>query len=339
MMFLRVGFCFSLLFCLSGALASHSLPSKAPIPSFSQKGAEETADTVPATATVTEKEHPPTFSTGLIDFSEIECIFSDMDGTLLHPNHRVSSRAVQAIKQIQLKGKKFFPATGRNRKSFLSVIDKEFVKIYGNKNIPGVFSQGLNVYSYSGELIHEEVIDFRLIKDIENYLQTNNITYCAYSRDRLFTAQWNHYIQEITKYKENLPEFISETLTKLKPLGLNINKIMLLAEESTILYHRPILEKMYEGKVTFTRAVPGMLEILPYGSSKGKGVQKFLEYHKIHPSKVIAFGDAENDIEMLKFVKYGIAMKNAKSDIFQYAFCKTVHTNAEDGVAHILEHI
>lgn len=43
-----------------------------------------------------------------------------------------------------------------------------------------------------------------------------------------------------------------------------------------------------------------MLEVLPLGSSKGLGVTKLLEHLHIHPNNLMAVGDAENDVEMLK---------------------------------------
>jgi HAD superfamily hydrolase (TIGR01484 family) len=45
---------------------------------------------------------------------------------------------------------------------------------------------------------------------------------------------------------------------------------------------------------------PEMLEVLPLGASKGLGVSKLLEHLNIAPANLMALGDAENDIEMLK---------------------------------------
>ena len=144
--------------------------------------------------------HAPTYCQGDIDFSDVDCIFSDMDGTLLRSNHRVSPRTINSIKSLRAKGKHFFPATGRNRQSFGSVIDKQFLQMYGDniERVPGVFSQGLVVYGMDGEKIHEESLDFPLIAEIENYLKEHQLPYVGYSGDRLFTASWGKFIEEIS---------------------------------------------------------------------------------------------------------------------------------------------
>ncbi|MFD1465186.1 Cof-type HAD-IIB family hydrolase [Lapidilactobacillus mulanensis] len=60
---------------------------------------------------------------------------------------------------------------------------------------------------------------------------------------------------------------------------------------------------------------------------------------KLHftADNVIAFGDDDNDIEMLNYAGLGVAMKNANPVILQHVHQQTPLTNAEDGVAHFLE--
>ena len=65
--------------------------------------------------------------------------------------------------------------------------------------------------------------------------------------------------------------------------------------------------------------------------SKGNGINFLLKKYGLNPENVMAFGDAENDLEMLFSVKYGIAMENANEEIkskVKYIAGK----NSEDGV-------
>ena len=81
-----------------------------------------------------------------------------------------------------------------------------------------------------------------------------------------------------------------------------------------------------------------MLEVLPFGSSKGDGVLKLLEHVGINPEQTCAFGDGENDIEMFQLVKYGIAVENAKVELKAEAKFIT-DSNANNGVANVLDKI
>ena len=66
-------------------------------------------------------------------------------------------------------------------------------------------------------------------------------------------------------------------------------------------------------------------------AGKGIGIEKVLKYYGIEKSQSMAFGDGNNDIEMLKAVGNGIAMGNASDDLKAVAdeICGDV---SEDGI-------
>ena len=74
-----------------------------------------------------------------------------------------------------------------------------------------------------------------------------------------------------------------------------------------------------------------MLETLRRLQEKGIGVNKVLEYYGIEKSQSMAFGDGNNDIEMLKAVGNGIAMGNASDDLKAISEQICGHV-AEDGI-------
>lgn len=63
---------------------------------------------------------------------------------------------------------------------------------------------------------------------------------------------------------------------------------------------------------------------------------KLLEYYGISPKNTIAFGDGENDIEMLKLVGIGAAVSNAKQTLKNIAKI-IIGSNDEEGVATTIE--
>lgn len=81
-----------------------------------------------------------------------------------------------------------------------------------------------------------------------------------------------------------------------------------------------------------------MIEILPYGASKGEGVRKLLEHYSLDKNRTIAFGDGENDVEMLQLVGLGVAVDNARDKLKRVAHALTLSNN-DDGVAHVLDMI
>lgn len=60
------------------------------------------------------------------------------------------------------------------------------------------------------------------------------------------------------------------------------------------------MEEQLGDSAALTTALSGMLEVLPKGASKAAGVRVVLEKLGVAPENVLAMGDAENDVEMLK---------------------------------------
>ncbi|MDU6524331.1 MAG: HAD-IIB family hydrolase, partial [Enterococcus sp.] len=77
------------------------------------------------------------------------------------------------------------------------------------------------------------------------------------------------------------------------------------------------------------------LEVMADGVNKGAALKFLLDYLKIAKSEIIAFGDQENDLEMLQFAGTSIAMENAVTLIRQTA-AKTTSSNDEAGVAAVI---
>lgn len=75
------------------------------------------------------------------------------------------------------------------------------------------------------------------------------------------------------------------------------------------------------------------VDIIPAIGAKGIGISKVLEYYQLDRSQAMAFGDGNNDIEMLQAVGTGVAMANASEELKAVAdeICGDV---AEDGIYH-----
>ncbi|KAM3568197.1 hypothetical protein VYU27_009678 [Nannochloropsis oceanica] len=89
-------------------------------------------------------------------------------------------------------------------------------------------------------------------------------------------------------------------------------------------------------RATLTQAQGDMLEVLPPGGSKGLGVQKLLEALKVDKANLLAIGDQENDLEMLKMAGTAVAMGNAPQHVKAVAGFQT-RSNDEDGAARAFE--
>ena len=71
------------------------------------------------------------------------------------------------------------------------------------------------------------------------------------------------------------------------------------------------------------------VDVIPSDGGKGVGIKKMIDYLGISQEETMAFGDGGNDIEMLEFVKIGVAMGNAGDNVKKSADYVTENVDDE----------
>lgn len=257
----------------------------------------------------------------------IKLIAVDMDGTLLNSQHELSPRNEAALRQAMAAGVKVVFATGKTRTSAVPLIEKLGL------DTPGVYSQGLAVYHADGSLLYERLLENALAQRIVAFAEAEQCAMVAYSGADIVTNVRDEFTDALIKYHEPAPlEYGSwEALFAARA----VSKFIMISTKERINDLRPRLEKVIGREATIVQALDYMVEILPPGASKGDGVQRVLDYLQIDPAHVLAIGDGENDVEMIRLAGVGVAMGNAMPAA-QAAAEYIVGTNDEDGVAQAL---
>lgn len=172
-----------------------------------------------------------------------------------------------------------------------------------------------------------------LLEAIE-FAERHRLTLTCYSGgDRIVCRQTDEHSDRLIFYGEPTPEGIGA----LEPHvgSLPIMKVIFMASEERIEEIRPLATQQFGAKGSLTTAIPGMLELLPLGASKGAGVAWLLNRLGVDPARCMALGDGENDVEMLKLVGLGVAVGNAGAAA-RSAADVVVPSNDEDGVAEAI---
>lgn len=75
------------------------------------------------------------------------------------------------------------------------------------------------------------------------------------------------------------------------------------------------------------------VDIIPADGGKGEAIRRILSFYHLDRSSALAFGDGDNDIDMLEAVDHGVAMGNASEGLKAVAgdICAPV---SQDGVYH-----
>ena len=115
-------------------------------------------------------------------------------------------------------------------------------------------------------------------------------------------------------------------------------KILLVGENGKLRKASEELQKSHIGsEVKMMFSLDMLLEILPYDSDKSVALKWLSEYVNVPLSEILAVGDAENDIEMLKEAGIGVAMNNAYEHVKEFADYVTERDNNHDGLVEAVE--
>ena len=114
-----------------------------------------------------------------------------------------------------------------------------------------------------------------------------------------------------------------------------VNKILTAGDSDYLQAHYKEMAVPFEGKLSMMFTANFYYEFTALGVDKGKALTMAMEKLGIKPEECIAFGDAENDISMLKFAGIGVAMGNAQQAVKDIAD-EITDDNEHDGIAKSL---
>ena len=259
----------------------------------------------------------------------IRAIATDVDGTLLNNQHRLSPGNERVLRRAMAQGIHVIIATGKSRRSVEGVIEHLAL------DTPGVFVQGLVLTDGDGTVRYERTLPAAVARQIDALTEEDGYTLIAYSRDRIYMIRpREEWQQMLVRYHEPRAEVVGSMEALLAER--QVNKLVVFCEQERIGAVREYLARHVDSQASLVQAVPAMLEIMPPGASKGQGLQRLLGELGIAPEHVMAIGDGENDVEMLRLAGLGVAVGNA-ADVAREAADVVVSTNDEDGVAEAIE--
>ena len=269
----------------------------------------------------------------------IKLICSDVDGTLLNKQREVDvitkevfSRLIEKVEVVLASSR--MPKALYHIQKDLSITNSPVICYNGALVLKSgePFSDEKILFSSTipGEVLYF-ITKAALRLDLHVSLYHNN-TWVS-SKNDFWTAR------EINNTKVT-PDIIFDDVEKFQLDGMKrAHKIMLMGDGNKIdEIENEIKMKL---KVSLCRAKETYLEITPEFTNKSKGlfllVDSLKQFSNIGKDNIMAFGDNHNDFELLKDIKYGIAVGNATKSIKEIAYSIT-KSNEENGVAWYLKH-
>lgn len=242
----------------------------------------------------------------------VEAIFLDFDGTLLDDNNHISNYTKSIIKKCEDVNIKIIPASARGfyriKPYFteLGLSSKDFFICY---NGAIVMNNGIEVFSSN--------IDNKLILLLDGIISKYNI-------------DWYYYLYDSRVLRRNIDD-LNQFLQKNK-----IYKIAGVDNPNSISTIRKELPDFIKENFEITSSFENRISFMNKGINKIVGLKLILNMLNIPQENTVAIGDGENDVEMITYCKYGIAMANSPQLVKNKANIITNFSNNEDGVGRVL---
>jgi Cof subfamily protein (haloacid dehalogenase superfamily) len=260
-------------------------------------------------------------------------VATDVDGTLLDPDERVSGRAAAVIGRAVTAGVGFVLVTGRPPRWIPQVVEQlEVARL-------AVCANGSVLYDAADDrVLWARTLDPDVLADIAEAaalalpgsgLAVERVGSGAFDDPTPFIAE--------PDYLHAWPDADNAVVPRSELLSRPAVKMLVrcprLSSDAMVAALAPVIGDAAD--LTFSHP-RGLVEISPPNVTKASGLADVAQRYGVAPADVVAFGDMPNDLEMLRWAGHGVAMGNAHPALLEVADEVTA-SNSDDGLALVLE--
>ncbi|OCG02324.1 Cof-type HAD-IIB family hydrolase [Gilliamella sp. wkB112] len=260
-------------------------------------------------------------------------VASDLDGTLLNADHKLSSFTKQVLQALRRKGIQFAFATGRHHIDVAQMRENMEIDAFM------ITSNGARVHDSAGELIFSQSIDPSLVVEIAHMCIDDPLVYThLYRGDDWLVNREDSFSLAFHKHTN----FSYQLFDPFNIETDNIAKIFFTTTDLALHPHlvklKNRLQQQFGNKISVAFSTLNCLEVMAENVSKGSALKKIVERLGLDLQDAIAFGDGMNDLEMLSMAGKGCLMQNSSLDLLaRLPNNEVIGSNVDDAVPHYLQ--
>ncbi|MDR0649205.1 MAG: Cof-type HAD-IIB family hydrolase [Synergistaceae bacterium] len=260
---------------------------------------------------------------------QVKLIATDLDGTLLDSTGRIPERNLRALREAMARGVAATICTGRMLRSA-----RQFAEQIGI-NIPLVCYNGAMLAQPDGHPAWSLTLDMGLAKELLAMCLERRVHVQSYVGDDLYVRDADAAVfRDYVKYFGVSGSVVGDDIFN-PPASPTKLLAMAETEEGAIALEGDLKERFGDA-IYVTRSLGTFVEMLNPEVNKANALRRLADDLGVAMNDVMAIGDGENDIEMIKSAGVGVAMENGADKIKSVADC-IAPTNDENGVAWAIE--
>lgn len=266
----------------------------------------------------------------------IKLIATDMDGTILDSQGLLDlPRLEKILDRLEEKGIRFVIATGNEIhrvRQLLGHLTDRVVLIVANGAKIFENNQLIQVETWDNELV-EKALTFFKGQECQNQFVITSMNGGFVKEGTIFTQLEKFMTPEMIELFYQRMNFVEELHPEL--FG-GVLKMSLVVGEDRMDQVQEDFNQVFNGYVQAVSSGYGCLDIIQDGIHKAWALQELLKRWNIKSEEIMAFGDSENDVEMLELAGIAYAMENADEKAKAVA-TDIAPANSQGGVYQVLE--
>ena len=267
---------------------------------------------------------------------EIKVIATDMDGTLLDPRGQLDlPRLEKILDKLDHRGVRFVIATGNEvhrMRQLLGHLAEIVVLVVANGARIFENNELIQAQTWDDAMVERALAHFKG-RECQDQFVVTAMNGGFVKKGTVFTELDKFMTPEMIEKLYQRMNFVDEFDSNL--FGGVLKMSMVVGEERSDSVLQEIND-LFDGHVRAVSSGYGCIDILQDGIHKAWGLEELLKRWNLKPEQIMAFGDSENDIEMLELAGISYAMENAEEAVKRVA-TKVAPANSQAGVYKVLE--
>jgi Cof subfamily protein (haloacid dehalogenase superfamily) len=250
----------------------------------------------------------------------------DVDGTLLNDHHEVTPRVLNAVRAAAERGAEIVICTGRGSTSALPVLEE-----LGLKGTMITHNGASVVDSETREILYSTVISPEYARRYATYCRERGI---HFDMNTAFDLYVEGMSEEPTEMYRRL---MARPIMRQEHEGFPVNMVKM-----SIFAPKETLDEVeadwnnWSHELQAVRSGDNFIDVQHLHATKGKALEQLASLRGIPRDQILAIGNYYNDIGMIAYAGWGVAMDNSPMEVKAEADEVTVSNN-EDGVALVIE--
>jgi Cof subfamily protein (haloacid dehalogenase superfamily) len=257
----------------------------------------------------------------------VRVVATDLDHTLIWQDRALRPRTRAVLSRAREAGLHVIVVTGRMVQSLQRILPPSLL------GEPAICYQGSVVVRADGAWLRHVPIELELAREAIAAVEAEGFHPNVYVGDELYVSQLTQHAEAYASFQGLDIHVVGDVRGWL---DRDPTKVVIVGDSDVLDAVEARQKEVFANRLTISKSLPYFLEFTALGITKAAGMDFLAGRMGFTPQQTIAFGDGENDVELVAWAGFGIAVENAHERV--KAVARWVCPPAEaEGVAQVLE--